>query len=192
MTAAFRFEDMEGNSLETTRELLSTVDARRTAVSRKYEPKQLNPLHHEILRRLVLGESHRDIAIALNCTPATVSNAANCGLGRDKLNYMSGAADVSAVEVAQKIRETAPKALAVIQTIIEDEEANYALRFKAATDILDRAGHGAVKKVDIKKSAMELSVDELEQLKQEALSRLFQTGVIIDVPTNDLTVEANS
>lgn len=183
-------QDLEGNPVEATREALSVVDQRRTATPRKYEPKQLNPLHHEILRRLLLGESHKEIALALNCTPATVSNAANCGLGRDKLNYMQGAADVNSVEIAQKIRETAPRALQVIQEILEDEAANYALRFKAAVDVLDRAGHGAVKKIDVKRSAVELSIDELERLKQEALSRAFQTGLTIDVPVVDTTAEA--
>lgn len=159
----------------------SQVDNRRSLEPRKYEPRQLNPLHHEILRRLLLGETHRDIATALTCTPATVSNVANSGLGREKLNYMSAAADMNSVEVAQKIRETAPKALAIIQQILEDDDANYALKFKAATDILDRAGHGAVKKVDVRKSAVELSADELERLKHQAMQKALEAGITIDV-----------
>lgn len=180
-----RIEDMDGNPVEPTRSVLSVIDGRRSALPRKYEPKQLNPLHHEILRRLLLGESHKAIALALNCTPATVSNAANSGLGRDKLNYMAAAADMNSVEVAQKIRETAPKAIQVIQELLEDEAANYALRFKAATDILDRAGHGAVKKVDVRKSSVELSMDELERLKHDAVVRAQQTGLTIDVTNYD-------
>lgn len=156
------------------------VDNRRSTLPRTYEPKQLNPLHHEILRRALLGDSHRDIATALDCTVATVSNAVNSGLGRDKLRTMTAVADINSVELAQQIRETAPKALAVIQEILDSDSANYATKFRAATDILDRAGHAAVKKVEVRRSATELSAEELDRLKQEAVDRLRATGMCVD------------
>lgn len=174
--------------------MTANLDKRRSALPRTYEPKQLNPLHHEILRRALLGDSHKDIATALDCTVATVSNAVNSGLGRDKLQTMTAVADINSVELAQQIRETAPKALAIIQEILDSDTANYATKFRAATDILDRAGHGAVKKVDIRKSATELSIEELERLKYDAIDRMRKTGMCIDAdfkevaPNFDATV----
>ena len=166
------------------------ADQRRSNLPRTYEPKQLNPLHHEILRRALLGDSHKEIATALGCTVATVSNAVNSGLGRDKLQTMTAVADINSVELAQQIRETAPKALAVIQEILESESANYATKFRAATDILDRAGHGAVKKVDIRRSATELSMDELDRLKHEAIERMRKTGMCIDAEFSEIDTPA--
>jgi len=156
-------------------------DARRSNMPRQYEPKALNPLHHEILRRALLGDSHKEIADALGCTPATVSNAVNSGLGRDKLATMTAVADMDSVEIAQQIRHTAPLALQFIQSLLEDNAANSSVRLRAATDILDRAGHGAVKKVHVQKSQSELSMDELERLKFEAIERMKQAGTCIDI-----------
>lgn len=164
-------------------------DNRRSDLPRKYEPKNLNPLHHEILRRAMLGDSHKEIAEALSCTVATVSNAVNSGLGRDKLSVMTAVADMSAVEIAKEIRETAPKALAMLQEILESDAANYSIKFRAAVDILDRAGHAPVKKVDIRRSATELSSDELETLKMEAVSRAMAAGICIDATANIITAE---
>lgn len=167
--------------------IANIIDQRRSSMPRKYEPKQLNPLHHEILRRLLLGDSHKEIAEVLGCTVATVSNAANSGLGRDKLSVMTAVADMNSVEIAQQIRETAPKALAVIQEILESDTANYATKFRAAVDILDRAGHAPIKKIDIRRSATELSLDELETLKSQAIERAQQAGICIDVTPDDVT-----
>ena len=165
-------------------------DQRRSELPRKYEPKNLNPLHHEILRRALLGDSHKEIAEALNCTVATVSNAVNSGLGRDKLSIMTAVADMNNMEIAQRIRETAPKALAMIQEILESDTTSYGLKFKAAVDILDRAGHAPVKKLDVRKSATELSEDELEALKIQAINRAKQAGICIDVPFINVTAQA--
>ncbi len=166
----------------------SPYDQRRSMLPRVYEPKKLNPLHHEILRRALLGESHKQIAEDLNCTPATVSNAVNCGLGREKLETLSSIADLDGLEVAREIKRAAPMALKVMQEILEDTAASYAVRLKAAADLLDRAGHGAVKKVDVKRSSVELSPEELDVLKQQALDRALSNGDIIDVTNIEATV----
>lgn len=159
---------------------LAEYDQRRTSGPRSYEPKSLNAQHHEILRLTLLGKSQVDIAAELGCTPQTVNIAVNSGLGRDQLSLLHAEADVNAVEIAQKIRETAPVALAAIQSIIESPDVSAAVRLKASIDILDRAGHAPIKKVDVRKMSMELSADDLEGVKQLALQKAMEAGVIID------------
>ncbi len=160
---------------------LSSRDGRRSDLPRKYEPKALNPLHHEILRRLLLGDSHKEIASILNCTVATVSNVANSGLGREKISVMTAEADLNSVEIAKQIRETAPRAVEVMRELLDDEAVSFAVKYRAAADILDRAGHGAVKKIDMRKTLTELSMEDLERLNEAARNRMVQAGLMIDV-----------
>lgn len=156
-------------------------DRRRTLGPRAYEPKALNARHHEILRLSLLGLSHVEIAKKLSCTPATVSNAVNSGLGRAQSGVLSAAADYNAIQVAKSIRELAPGAIKAIGELIESEDVPSAVRLRAAVDVLDRAGFAAPKNVNVSSTSVHLTGDDLEHLKREALARAASAGVVIDV-----------
>ena len=72
-----------------------SYDRRRNLSGRKYQPKQLNEKHHEILRLAMLGYSNVEIAQRLSCTPATVSIVRNSGLGRHQASLLKAEADHS-------------------------------------------------------------------------------------------------
>ena len=96
---------------------LSVPDKRRSPTGRKYEPKQLNQKHHEILRLALLGYSNVEIAERLHCTPVTVSTVRNSGLGRQQASLLKAEADFHAIETAKRIRELAPGAIETINQI---------------------------------------------------------------------------
>lgn len=160
---------------------LSVPDKRRSPTGRKYEPKQLNQKHHEILRLALLGYSNVEIAERLHCTPVTVSTVRNSGLGRQQASLLKAEADYHAIETAKRIRELAPGAIETINQIMSDEDAPAAVRLNAAKDVLDRAGFAAPKQVNVQSTSVTLTGDDLEGLKAIALQRAQQNGLVIDV-----------
>lgn len=160
---------------------LSVVDRRQSPMPRAYQPKQLNNRHHEILRLSLLGFSNKEIAEKLDCTPATVSIALNSGLGRVHSSILRSEADGVAVEVAKRIREIAPKAIAIVSEIMEDAEVPSHTRLRAAQDLLDRAGFAPVKKVDMNSTNVSLTANDLDNLKEVALRRAMENGLVVDV-----------
>lgn len=156
------------------------VDNRRVAI-RAYEPKQLNSRHHEILRLNLLGMSNVDIAAQVGCTPATVSTVLNSRLGKTQATMFKECADADAIQVAKRIRELAPRAVALMNEIMEDDSVSSAVRLRAAQDMLDRAGFAPTKQVAVNSTQVHISGQDLELLKETALSRARQNGILIDV-----------
>lgn len=166
---------------------VASYDRRRATSGRKYQPKQLNEKHHEILRLAMLGYSNVEIATRLACTPATVSIVRNSGLGRQQSSLLKAEADHSALETAKRIRELAPDAIDAIQQIMLNEEMPANVRLSAAKDVLDRAGYAAPKQVNVSSTTLNLTGDDLEGLKNIALQRAQANGMVIDVsPEKDL------
>lgn len=147
---------------------------------RKWQPRELSELHHHILRLHMLGYRQQEIANKMGCTLATVSNALNCNLGRFHTSLIRSELDGTAVEAAKRIRELAPKAVQLIEDIMADEAAPTSVRLRAAQDALDRAGLGAVKKVDMRTASVSLTKDDIEDLKSTAMERAKACGLIVE------------
>lgn len=118
---------------------------------RKVEVHQLWEVHHEIARRIALGEKNADIARELGVTPVMVSYTRNSRIVQDKISIMRGAMDADTIDLGRRIQEIAPRALDLIEDVIEGKgagkEAPIGLRVREAESIMDRAGYSAVKKV---------------------------------------------
>lgn len=167
----------------------TSLDGRVNPYGRRYQPKKLNERHHNILRLHLLGYSNKQIAERLGCTPASVSIAVNSNLGRLQAGLMRAEVDNGAIEAAKRIRALAPKAIDVIEETMSDEEVPYAVRLRAAQDALDRAGFGAVKRVDTRSMSVSLSSDDLEELKASALARARENGLVVDDPVAKPTID---
>jgi hypothetical protein len=142
---------------------------------RQYQIQQLWECHHEILRRLVIGQKSVDIARDLNVTTAVVSYVKNSEIGKRQLSLMRSSADMVAVNVAGKIKELAAKAIAVMEASLDDDQP-LTIRMKGAVDILDRAGHAAPRLIQTANLHTHLTREDIEELKQRARSE----GVITD------------
>lgn len=160
---------------------LADFDQRRTTAPRTYQPKALNAQHHEILRLNLLGWSAVRIAEELKCTTAVVSYTLNSGLGRQQSTLLKAEADINSVEVAKAIREMAPKALETLREIMEDTENSATVRARVADSILSRAGFDPIKKIATGKLETELTIDDLEVIKHNALARAIESGIVLDV-----------
>ncbi|MFQ6609135.1 MAG: hypothetical protein ACE5EE_11505 [Fidelibacterota bacterium] len=143
--------------------------------NRRYEIEELQERHREILRRLALGQSAQEIARDLGITTAVVSYTKNSAIGRRELSIIQGARNSSAIRVSEQIKKIAPKALALLDSVLDrgrekimngDDPRN--TEVKVALDMLDRAGHGAVKKFAGAIVSGSLSEEALERIKKRA------------------------
>jgi predicted transcriptional regulator len=133
---------------------------------RKYEIQNIWDTHREIMRLLVTGMHHIDIARQMGVTQATVSNVANSAICKRQMNLMRDAADLDAVDVAKRIQEIAPIALQTLEELLC--EGNETTRFKTATDLLDRAGHAAVRTLRTESLSVHLTKDDIADIKNRA------------------------
>lgn len=131
---------------------------------RQYAIETMWNVHHEIVRLAVMGFKQVDIANQLNISEVTVSYTLNSPIVKRKLDCMHAARDLQAIDVAKQIQALAPKAIEAMEVLLESDVASVKLR--AAVDILDRAGHGAVKKE--MSLVGHLGKEDIEEIKARA------------------------
>lgn len=150
-------------------------DARRDPDKKGFKVTELYDTHREIMRMAVTGMKQADIARELGVSEVMVSYTMNSPIVKREMELMRSARDLDAVDVAKRIQEVAPRALEVLEDLLET--ANDSIRFRAATDVLDRAGHAAVKTLRTESLSVHLNKDDLEEIKQRAR----EIGLCVDV-----------
>lgn len=135
--------------------------------------------HHAIAKRVALGQTNKEIAAALGCTPQTVSNVRNDPMVKTVIDKLVLQSEVATVDVATQIRELAPKALEVAKTLMESENVSATVRSGLARDLLDRAGYAAPKQLQV--VSTQLTSSDIEELKNRARG----SGVVSNVPNDD-------
>lgn len=108
------------------------------ATTERFEVQKIWNITHEIMRLHVLGLKNVEIADRLGITAATVSNAVNSSLVKRQVAIMQAARDANTVDIAKRVAELAPKALQVMEDILDSDVETGAVRLRAATEILNR------------------------------------------------------
>lgn len=145
--------------------------------NKNYSVEKIWDHHHEIVRRLALGQRPRQIALDLDVSVQTISNVRNSPLVKQQLAMLHAVRDVETTEVARQILEVAPKAIRVIEDMLDDEEQKADVRLRAALGTLDHA---------IPRRSVQLNVDQhlneddMNDIKKIALERGKKSGVISD------------
>lgn len=137
----------------------------RKAPSR-YELQKVKNKHRRIAEDVVLGGKDKDIAAKHGVTPQMVAYTRESALVQQYLGFMEGAIQADTLELAREIRELAPYALRVMETIMLNPSTDNKLRAGLAQDILDRAGHGAVKQMAVAHG--HLSAADIDDIKKRA------------------------
>jgi hypothetical protein len=145
---------------------------------KSFQITEMHEIHHEIARLLVLGHKPKDVAEHLKVSYSTVINVKNSPIVIEKMELLRGARDAEVVDVAKQIRELAPKAVEVLTDIIEDDDEATGMKMKASLAILDRAGHGVPKNVNVRGVHAIVSKDDLMAIKQRAVEIGLNAGVI--------------
>ena len=99
---------------------------------RKYAIQELWEVHHEILRRLVLGQKSVDIARDLQISEAMVSYTKNSPISQRKLEIMEGARDADTSSAAAEIKSMVPDAVKLMKDVLVNPEDPMDSRLKVA------------------------------------------------------------
>ena len=148
----------------------------------KWEPKQLNPRHREIMRRLLQGASYRIIAEEMGIHVQTIMLVATSKLFVSELSKLEAEADFSVIKTAESL---SLEALDTLKNIMRFGKSELA-RKSSADSILDRAGYSKVEKKLIGIVNGEDVIMELNKQRREAIlgsngnSRARATSVTSD------------
>lgn len=108
----------------------------------KWEPKQLNARHREIMRRLLEGANYRIIAEEMGLHVQTIMLVATSKLFVSELSKMEAEADFNVIKRAEALSHEALDTLKNLMRFGKSELA----RKSSADSILDRAGYSKVEK----------------------------------------------
>ena len=151
-------------------------DLRRAAShgrQRTYTVATMWDLHHEVARLIVLGWKNTRIAEHLECSKQQVSNVRNSPVVMEHIAILRGTRDADTIDIAKDIKELAGPSLDILREVIregefEGEKVTLLTRIKEGNLMLDRAGHGAPKKVIGDFHHAYFSVSEIEEIKRRA------------------------
>lgn len=144
---------------------------------RNYSITKLRDRHKEIIRLLSLGMENKEISEMLGVTPQNISDVRNSPLAQKELSIMQAQRDAESLDIAIQIKNTAPAAFKILETMINRENEYLAenkderpsvLAISTAKDVLDRAGHSAVKKQFNMNASSKLTPEDIERMKQDA------------------------
>lgn len=136
-------------------------------------------LHHQIIQRIFLGQKNTVIAKELGCTEVQVSNVRNSEIVQAQLAEMRAKSYENTIDIRKQINELAPKAVEVLETLLENSSTPANVKLNAARDVLDRGGHAAPQQVTHLHG--HFSADDLEAIKQRAARLAENDSSIIDV-----------
>lgn len=144
---------------------------------RKYEIKKILDEHRGVIRMILLGHNNTEIGEATGYTPQEISYIRNSSVVREQLDYMNEGFDRGAVDIKKRIQEEAPGAL---DTLIElMKVAKDDIRAKVAIDLLDRAGHAPITRMQAE--IMHLTTDDIAEIKNRARSADKIVDVAVEV-----------
>ena len=145
---------------------------------KKYQIEQMWDLHHEVCRLALIGMKQVDIATHLGVSPVMVSYTLRSPIVKRQLAQLHAVRDLEAIDVANEIKNLAPKAVEILEDLMNSGNEN--TKFKAATDVLDRAGHAAVKTLRTENIHAHFTNDEIADIKKRAKEVGLLTDTIYD------------
>jgi len=148
---------------------------RLESTHKKYQVEQMWDVHHSIIRMALTGMKYVEIASALRISPVTVSYTLRSPIVLRQLEQMRAVVDLESVDVAKKIAELAPRAVEVLEDLLDNNLPN--VQLKAAESVLDRAGFAAVQRIKVDSTLTHhFSADEITDIK----NRARDIGLLVD------------
>ena len=140
--------------------------------TKRWKVSEMWNLHHEIARRLVLGQKNTEIAKALEITPQTVSNVKCSPIVQEQMALLGGTRDAEVIDLKREIEEIVPEAVFLLKDIIRGEgqgqNASLTLRAKESNNMLARVGHGVPQKIQSENIQIQLTSQDISDIKQRA------------------------
>ncbi len=138
--------------------------------NKNYDVAKVWDSHHEITRRLILGQKGTVIAREMGITSQTVSHVRNNPVMKRLFDILHSAADAETVEIRKRIVEIGPLAVEYLENAMQqdlDEGMKSAVGLGAAKTVIENILPKAVK-ID---SSESLTVKVINEIKEKAKSR---------------------
>ena len=133
--------------------------------------------HKEIARRLLLGERQMDIARDMKLSQSWLSIVCCSPAFIKYLDGLRARTESGISDVRKEITAGAVEGIKVLRSLLTSD--NEQIKLKAATDLLDRDGFGAVKRVEQNVTGtVHLTADRLNELKARRNQMLQESKVI--------------
>lgn len=137
--------------------------------------------HHEIARRIVLGQSNVEIAEALHVGAQQVSNVRNSPVVQDKLTIMRAARDAGTIDLAKEIADLAPIALQRVREALETgqvlgRELSGSSIMKEANNLMDREIGKPTQRIDTRNVHGHFTMEDIERIKERARELASSSG----------------
>ena len=132
---------------------------------RHYEPETLSPMHKEILRRLSLGLTRKEVSQQLGCTTAVVTYVKYSRDGQKMLMELGMTRDQMAIGLQKRISDLGPLAADVVEDALQSEDASLAIKTRVALDILQMNG---ISKTPVEDKTKHLTDSIIESIKADA------------------------
>lgn len=146
-----------------------TEQLRFPSTTSRFGLSQLQSIHHQIINRHCLGQGPSAIARALGVSMQTVSRTLETDIAKARIKEIELGTAFRIEEIRERLVEMTPKAIFVMESVLDDADLPMGLRVKVAQDILDRAGLGAPKKVEGSVSVNYFTAEHIEELKKRVL-----------------------
>lgn len=142
------------------------------AAPRVFEPTRIQEKHRMMFRLLAIGLKRAQVARVLNISTKTVSDWSLSALGKKAIEDIRTRLDTKAENVFDRLISLAPGAVDTLEGVLNEElDASIGQRIHAAEQVLDRAGFGAVKKIQTEGTHIRMTVDDIDRLKARAVSK---------------------
>jgi len=165
---------------------------------KQFEVQQMWEVHHEIVRRLLLGQKNSDIAKDLGVSQSMISYVRNSSVVKEKLEIMKGARDADTIDLARRIRKNAPTALKLLEDVIDGEvqtaigekmEVPLGMRVKEAGSMLSRAGYGPITNLKGQFAHGHFTKEDIDEIKGRARKDGIESGSVIDTTFEEVKNE---
>ena len=124
-------------------------------------------VHHEIKRRIFLGQKNVVIAAAVGRSPEQVSSVRNSPVIKRELEIMHGAKDAETLDLRKRIDKISLKAHENLEELMNTgkvmgKEASVGQIIKSSESALDRAGWAAPKKLQMESTNFHFTPDDID------------------------------
>ncbi len=148
---------------------------------RRYEVQELQDKHREVIRLSLRGHNNKTIATILDCGAQNISDILNSTIVRKHIEELQLRRDTAAVTVQDELADLSEMAVDCMREILNDEvEASPALKMKVADSVLDRAGHGKQTSVNFHGTSLQLTLKDIDAVKERAAALAVHKGMIVD------------
>jgi len=143
------------------------------------ESQELSCRHREIIRLKSIGMTTESIGEELGVSRQLVAAVSGSALGKEHLERLNADRDMAFMAAKQELEMLLPAALDAYREVLEKQVVTTPMqRVKVASEIMDRTGFGKVTKTISYNPDGQLTPDDIEMIKKEALARARATDVI--------------